>query len=143
MKTVLRIALFIGALIVTGKTLQAQCKVSELLIQNLVPSGPSAPGTCTATFDLSFTMEANNGNKFVFVHVFAETSYPDYFVCVNGLPSSPGAIHPPQSPDLVNAFINLGIDNNGPTPVLLTSYPPDATVILNSASSVTSTTLPD
>ncbi|HMK27589.1 MAG TPA: T9SS type A sorting domain-containing protein [Chitinophagaceae bacterium] len=143
MKTVLRIALFIGALIVTGKTLQAQCKVSELLIQNLVPSGPSAPGTCTATFDLSFTQEANNGNKYVFVHVFAETNYPDYFVCVNGLPSANGAIHPPEGPDLVNSFINIGIDNNGATPLLLTSYPPDGTVILNSATSVTSTTLPD
>src|SRR5438045_3533256 len=113
MKPILRILLFFAILTAMNvKTTQAQCHVSELLIQNLVP-GASAPGTCTATFDLSFTMEANNGNKYVFVHIFPETTYPDYFVCVNGSPSSPGAIHPPQSPDLVNAFINLGIDNNG------------------------------
>lgn len=144
MKTVLSKVLSLTVLaLALQQTTKAQCTVSELIIQNIQPQGTPVPGSCTATFDLSFTIEANNGNKYIFLHVFPEATYPDYFDCTNGEPGSSGAIHPPEASDLVNAFINIGINNNIPTPVLLTSYPPDAGVTLNSADSVSTTILPD
>jgi hypothetical protein len=88
-------------------------------------------------------MQTNNGNKFIFLHGWAQSAYPDYFHCVNGLPSGNGSIPAPTHTDLAATFLNLGIDNSGATPTLLTTYPPDAAVVFNSASSVTESILPD
>ncbi|MEO7924959.1 MAG: T9SS type A sorting domain-containing protein [Chitinophagaceae bacterium] len=143
MKTVLRSVLLLAALAFVGKKADAQCTVSDLIIQNIVPQGTQTAGSCTASFDLSFTMQNNNGNKFIFIHVWPATTYPDFFDCQNGEPGGNGAIHPPESGDLIGSFINIGINNNGALPVLLSSYPPDGAVVLNSAISVTSSTQPD
>jgi len=143
MKTPLRYLPLILILTLSFQRAVAQCSVSDILIQNIVAAGTQTPGSCTATFDLSFTMETNNGNKFIFLHGWAENQYPDFFQCVNGLPSSHGTIQAPTSTDLAATFLNLGIDNTGLTPVLLTSYPPDASVTFNTADSVTVSILPD
>lgn len=143
MKTPLRYLVLLAILGLTFQRTTAQCSVSGILIQNIVAAGTQTTGTCTATFDLSFTMENNNGNKFIFLHAWAESAYPDFFHCVNGSPSQNGTIQPPTASDLAGAFLNIGIDNSGATPVLLTSYPPDAGVTLNSVSSVSETVLPD
>src|SRR5438874_5001765 len=143
MKTPLRYLVFLAFLGLTFQRTIAQCSVSGILIQNIVATGAQTSGSCTATFDLSFTMDNNNGNKFIFVHAWAESAYPDFFHCVNGLPSQNGAIHPPKASDLISAFLNIGIDNSGATPVLLTTYPPDAGVTFNSVASVSVTVLPD
>ncbi|TMI93237.1 MAG: T9SS type A sorting domain-containing protein [Bacteroidetes bacterium] len=143
MKTPLR---YLVTLALLGLALQktiAQCSVSNILIQNIVQVGTQTSGSCTATFDLSFSMENNNGNKFIFLHGWAESAYPDFFNCVDGLPSHNETIQPPTATTLASAFLNIGIDNSGATPVLLTSYPPDPTVNLNSVGSVTVTVLPD
>jgi hypothetical protein len=143
MKTVLRTALVMVLGFAMSKTTSAQCSVSDLVIQNIVPIGIQTPGSCHATFDLSFTMQNNNGNKFIFLHVWAQSEYPDFFDCVDGNPGGNGAIHPPIGTDLTDAFINIGINNDGPVPVLLTAYPPDGSVTLNSATTVTSSVNPD
>lgn len=145
MKTPLRYLLFAVLAGFAFKKVGAQCAASDILIQNIVPATTQPSTTsCIATFDLSFTMENNNGNKFIFLHAWAEAAYPDFFDCVNGEPSQHGTIRPPTGGDLTGAFLNIGIDNSGTSPVLLTSYPPDpGGVTLNSATSVTVTVLPD
>lgn len=143
MKTALRSILFISLLALNMGKSNAQCSASDIFIQNIVSSGAPAPGTCSATFDLSFTMTNNNGNKYIFLHIWRQTLYPDFFTCVNGAPSGHGAIQPPLGPDLIDAFINIGINNNGPVPVILTTYNPDPSVTMNTVSSITSTVLSD
>src|SRR6266404_2654110 len=142
MKTPLRYLLAISFLGLAIQKTNAQCSVSDVLIQNIV-STQSTTNSCTATFDLSFTMETNNGNKFIFLHAWAESSYPDFFNCVNGLPSHNGTLQAPVASDLAGTFLNIGIDNSGATPVLLTTYPPDAGVTFNTVGSISSTVLPD
>ncbi|TMI79489.1 MAG: T9SS type A sorting domain-containing protein [Bacteroidetes bacterium] len=143
MKTPLRyLPLLLVSWLSFQKTL-AQCTVSNILIQNIVQAGTQTAGSCTATFDLSFTMETNNGNKFIFLHGWAADVYPDFFNCVDGLPSSHGTIQAPTKADLGATFLNIGIDNSGATPVLLTTYPPDATLTFNTAASVSVSVLPD
>jgi hypothetical protein len=121
----------------------AQCTASDILIQNIVPSGTQTAGTCTAKFDLSFTMESNNGNKFIFLHAWASSAYPDYFECENGEAGSNGAVQSPAAADLTGSFINVGIDNSDAVPALLSTYTPDPGATLNSVDSVTKTILPD
>jgi len=145
MKTPLRCLLFLILAGLSFNKLSAQCTVSDILIQNIIPaaSQPSPATSCVATFDLSFTMESNNGNKFIFLHAWADAIYPDFFDCVNGQPSQQGRIAPPTGVDLATSFINIGIDNSGGTPALLASYPPDPGLSFNSVNSVSVTTLPD
>src|SRR6266513_1307364 len=144
MKTPLRYLLVLSLSGFVFQKANAQCTASDILIENIVAASVQpSPTSCTATFDLSFTMQNNNGNKFIFLHAWAESAYPDFFNCVNGLPSHNGAIHPPTLADLTGTFLNIGIDNSGATPVLLTSYPPDAGVTFNSVGSVSVTVLPD
>jgi len=144
MKTPLRYLLFSLLAGFAFNGANAQCAASDILIQNIIPAATQpSPTSCVATFDLSFTMQNNNGNKFIFLHAWAESAYPDFFNCVNGEPSQHGTIRPPTSGDLTGAFLNIGIDNSGATPVLLTDYPPDPNVNFNSVSSISVSTLPN
>jgi hypothetical protein len=143
MKTSLRLLLFIGLLVLSFEKLNAQCTVSNIIIQNVSVAAVQTPGTCTVTFDASFNIEDNNGNKYIFIHAWLQSQYPDYFHCVNGQTTLNGAIQAPQATDLSNAFLNIGIDNNTATPVILTTYPPDPSVPLTTVASITKTVLPD
>ena len=137
---------YLPLLFVTSLAFQktfSQCAVSNILIQNVEHPGTQTTGSCTAIFDLSFTMETNNGNKFIFLHGWPESAYPDFFHCVNGLPSANGTIQAPTSTDLAGSILNIGIDNSGLTPVLLATYPADASVSFNTAASVSVSILPD
>lgn len=140
MKTVLRLFSLIVFLTFGMNRSNAQCTVSEMMIQNLTPIGVQTAGTCYASFDLSFTIDANNGNKYIFLHVWDTTLYPNHFECVD---HQSDINDPPHAVDLVDAFINIGINNSGASPVLMTTYPPDPTVIFNTADSVTSSLLPN
>jgi hypothetical protein len=146
MKTPLRYLLVLSLSGFVFQNVNAQCTASDILIQNIVTASTQpSPTSCAATFDLSFTMENNNGNKFIFLHAWKEgpTTYPNFFDCSNGNPG-PGTTRPvPIQSDLAGAFLNIGIDNSGATPVLLTSYPPDAGVTLNSVAGISRTILPD
>ena len=66
MKTALRCFTLLVLFNLSKQTANAQCSASDILIQNIVSMGVQIPGTCNAKFDLSFSMEANGGNKFIF-----------------------------------------------------------------------------
>ena len=144
MKTVLRTGLFMALFAAAISKAQAQCEASQILIQNIEQATVQPnPNQCVVEFDLSFQMQNNGGNKYIFLHGWREDLYPDFFDCVDGDPGSNGAIRPPEASDLTASFINLGIDNSGPVPVLLSTYTPDPGLTLNSADSIRSTVLPN
>ena len=143
MKTALRSLFFFAMLGISSGKLHAQCAVSDIFIQNVRLSGVQVPGSCTITFDITFNIEDNNGNKFIFIHEWIQSQYPNYFQCSNGQTTRNGAIHAPKAPDLVNAFINIGIDNSTDIPTILTSYPADNSVVLTTVTSIIKIVLPD
>jgi hypothetical protein len=114
--------------------LTGACDITDIVISNVRPVASSGT-TCTVTFDVSFTIDANNGNKYIYGASWLENQYPNYFNCTNGvLPN--GAVKAPVAANLSNAFLRLGLDNSGAQPVLLTSYLPDPSVILNPVGSI-------
>lgn len=143
MKTVLRSWLFLAFLTLSMTRLQAQCEVSNIYVQNVSLIGPQPPDSCIAEFDLSFTIENNNGNKYIFIHTWLLTDYPNYFNCVNGQPTGNGSIRAPKSADLVNSFLNIGINNDGDSVYLLNTYTPDPGVPMATADSIIREIQPD
>ena len=141
MKIVLRYLVLIVFLAHGIQKAGAQCTVSSAVIQNITTV--SGPSSCAVTFDATFNIENNNGNKFIFIHAWIETQYPNYFECVDGETTRNGAIHAPEASDLVNSFLNIGIDNNSDVPTILTTYPPDPSVPMTTVVSVSKTVLPD
>jgi hypothetical protein len=142
MKKVLRLLLFTALISFSAGEVIAQCTVSNIIIQNTRNVVPG-PGTCQVTFDVSFDIENNNGNKYIFIHAWTQSQYPNYFNCVNGSPSANGAIRSPRSADLVNSFANIGINNNLAVPEIITIYPPDNSVPMTTVGGITRTVLPD
>ncbi len=140
MRTILRSFLFISLILLSTNVTKAQCTVSNIVIQNVRVLG-STPGSCTAKFDITFNIDENNGNKFIFMHVWLQNNYPDYFRCVNGQSTHNGSIPAPHAADLGNSF-NIGLNNTGPTIAAMTTYPPDATVPMASVDSVQKVVLP-
>lgn len=142
MKTSLLSFFLVIALIFSSKSASAQCTVSDIFVQNITVVGGTAT-SCTVKFDVTFNIEDNHGNKFIFIHAWLQDDYPNYFKCENGKSTINGSIAAPQFADLVKSFINIGLDNTGATPVVLTSYPPDATVPLAVMDSASKVVLPD
>ncbi|HKB44667.1 MAG TPA: T9SS type A sorting domain-containing protein [Chitinophagaceae bacterium] len=142
MKTSLRSLLFTALLGMSALKISAQCVVSNIIIQNVRVAGVQAAGSCTVTFDASFNIENNNGNKFIFIHAWTEADYPDYFHCVDGT-SSKGAVKAPDATVLANAFLNIGIDNSDTIPTIITDYLPDPSVTLTTVASIQKEVLPD
>jgi len=140
MKTILGSFIFISLILFSTKSAEAQCTVSNIVIQN-VRVLSSTPGSCTAKFDITFNIEDNNGNKFIFMHIWLQNNYPDYFRCVNGQSTHNGSIPAPHASDLGNSF-NIGLNNAGTTIAAMTIYPPDATVPMASVDSVQKVVLP-
>ena len=126
MKTVLRSLFFISLMAFSVKKSNAQCTVSNIIVQNIVPIGSTAT-TCTVRFDATFNIADNSGNKFIFLHAWLESAYPNYFRCVNGQSTINGSIAAPGDADLVNSFINIGLNNIPTTPIVLTTYPNGST----------------
>jgi hypothetical protein len=129
MKTFLLSFVFAFTFIFASKNTLAQCTVSDIFVQNISVVGGTAT-SCTVKFDVTFNIEDNNGNKFIFIHAWLQDDYPNYFKCENGQSTLGGSIAAPKFADLAKSFINIGLDNTGETPVVLTSYPPDASVPL-------------
>lgn len=115
--------------------LKAQCAISNVIVR-VNSATPSGNNMCTVNFDYTFTMEHNNGNKFIYMHVWLAGSYPNFF----NVPPNPNLAKPPMAADLINSVINIGINNDinvtHPAPTLLQVYSPDPTVVLSTASSV-------
>ena len=135
-------SLMLIALLGFSTYIYSQCTVRNIIIQNVSVTN-STGSSCSVRFDVSFNIENNNGNKYIFIHSWIESQYPNYFNCVNGTPADHGTIHAPKFNDLQNAFLNIGLDNNDSIPVVLTTYPPDPSVPLNSVASVQKYILPD
>ena len=142
MKTFLRLSFLVTLLAFSTQQTNAQCAVSNIVIQN-VRVISSSPTTCTVKYDITFNIEDNNGNKLIFIHSWLQNDYPDYFQCVNGQSTRNGSIAAPQAADLMNEFENIGIDNTGAVPVVLTTYPPDASVAMAVVDSINKIVLPD
>lgn len=142
MKTVLRSLLFIALLAMSTQKSNAQCTVSNIIIQN-VAVVETTPTSCTVRFDVTFNIQDNGGNKFIFIHAWLQNDYPNYFRCVNGQTTQNGSIAAPEASDLGNSILNIGLNNVGATPIVLTSYPPDATVPLALMDEAIKDVLPD
>src|SRR5215216_6539786 len=114
--------------------LTGACDISDIVIFNVRPVASSGT-TCTVTFNVSFTLDANNGNKYIYGASWLDGQYPNYFNCTNGILPN-GAVKAPKAPDLANAFLRLGLDNTGAVPTVLTTYLPDPSVSLNTVGSI-------
>jgi hypothetical protein len=136
MKAFLRTLIFVALPFLISSRLHAQCEVSNIIIQNISVAASPAPGTCTVTFDASFTIENNNGNKYIFIHAWTEQDYPNYFQCVNGQTTLNGSIAAPEAADLGNEFMTIAINNDVVPPVLLSTYTPDPSVPITPVNSV-------
>ncbi len=142
MKTFLLSFLFIAFMAVSTQKSMAQCTVSNIVIQNAVVTS-STSTSCTAKFDVTFNIENNSGNKFIFIHAWLQADYPNYFQCVNGQSTINGSIDAPDAADLENEFLNIGLNNEGATPIVLSTYPPDGSVTLTTIDEASKEVLPD
>ena len=109
------------------------CDIYDILVQNVSVSGPQTAGTCTATFDVAFSMDVNNGLKHIFLQTYIASAmqngsaannphpYPNYFQCENGTTS---VKTPPTSEDAGNPLLNVAINVEGDVP-LFEEYIPD------------------
>jgi hypothetical protein len=94
---------------------QAQCTVSTPTMTN-VSRTADGNGTCTLKFDLSFSMENNNGNKTIVIHFWPGNSYPS--LCYMG-----GGCGQPTAAQLSGSFGSIVINNDAVTPSYFVTYP--------------------
>ena len=117
MKKILLLLLLLAMMPAFNKMI-AQCVVKNVIVRvnSSVPS-PTIPGACDINFDFIFTIEANGGNKYIYMHAWMANDYPNFFNC----PPPPSNAKPPKAADLLLSRINIGIDNNIPVPALIGS----------------------
>ncbi|MEJ8844762.1 T9SS type A sorting domain-containing protein [Lacibacter sp. H375] len=142
MKTFLLSFALAFTFVIGSKSTSAQCTVSDIFVQNISVVGGTAT-SCTVKFDVTFNIADNNGNKFIFIHAWLQEDYPNYFKCENGQSTLGGSVAAPKFSDLAKAFINIGLDNTGESPVVLTSYPPDGSVSLTTIDRASKVVLAD
>ncbi len=115
----------------TGKV-YAQCAVQNASF-NIKNTVPVTANSCQVTFDFTFQLQNNNGNKYVCIQAWLQSDYPDYWHCSNGAPT----INPKKCPKAADLkkngtgplpFLNIFYNNNVSPPVALTTYGPDASV---------------
>ena len=103
MKSVLRLLAFIALVAISNQKSNAQCTVSNIVLQNVKVIASSAT-SCTIKFDETFNIQDNNGNKLIFIHAWLESNYPNYFQCVNGHTTRNGSIRAPEAADLGTTY---------------------------------------
>lgn len=127
--------LLMAAVMLLSNNSLAQCSVNNVIVK-MNSSTPVSGTSCTVNFDFIFTLEHNNGNKFIYMHAWLVNDYPNYF----NYPPAPSNAKPPVAADLLLAKINIGINNDistaNPLPALLQIYNPDPTVVLTKAAGV-------
>jgi hypothetical protein len=99
------------ALVGLSGKLHAQCTVSNPTVSNITRIS-NGSGSCTLQFDLDFSMDNNNGNKTISIHLWPGASYPtlDY------------TGKAPTAAQLAASYGSIIINNNG-SPVYYASYP--------------------
>jgi hypothetical protein len=116
------------ALIGIQKSSSAQSCTFVSPTVDILSTQQQANGDCKIVFNLAFDIITNSGNKIIFVHLWKASNYPSYNYNQGGNPP------PTNATALSNTIVNVAIDNFGATPVLLTSYGPDNSVIIQSPS---------
>jgi hypothetical protein len=89
----------------------SQCSVTNPTISNLTRVSDGL-GNCSLKFDLDFTMQNNNGNKTIALHLWPGALYPN-------LPYSKAT----AAADLTSSYGTFVIDNNNGTPIFYSVYP--------------------
>ena len=117
MKKLLLLAIAYFTLSTNGK-LNAQCTVSNPVITN-VSRTSNGNGTCTLKFDLSFTMQNNNGNKTIVIHLWSGANYPSPGICYVG----GGGCGQPTAAQLAGSYGSIVLDNNVTPPTAYATYP--------------------
>jgi hypothetical protein len=131
MKSVPKFRLLILMTIVLSKNLSAQtgsCGFSNAGVK-INYTTLQANGNCLVNIDLSFDIIANNGQKFIYLHLWPSSVYPSGYVFAVSNPPDynlSGGNH-----ILQNAVATVCIDNSGATPVLISSYVVDPSAPVN------------
>jgi hypothetical protein len=118
--------------------LNAQC--TPYNFKTVINSIDVNGATATANLDVSFNIQANNGNKYIFIHLWTGANYSQ--VNINWGASSQKA---PTKAELNGAsdehptLYNLAIDNNSIPPAYRTTYA-DPTLTLNVPAGIPSVT---
>ena len=139
MKKILLFVL-VGSFMCASK-LKAQCTVYGVGFQ--ITNSQSVDAThCSITFNLSFKINNNNGNKIVVLQAWMDSDYPNYWNC-NSSNQQQGNKKAPTASDLKKngtgplPFINLAFNNDVNPPVAIASYGPDNTVPIITGYTVT------
>jgi hypothetical protein len=113
----------------------AQCSVKDVGV-NILTTQQVGSG-CQATFNLTFKLNNNGGNKIVVIQTWKAADYPNYWNCSNGGSAINKA---PKKADLEAGgalpFLNIAFDVSVNPATVLTSYGPDGTVTLQSGYTV-------
>jgi hypothetical protein len=119
MKHFLLVVIFIMTIGFAQKASAQACTLSDVNVHlnSVTPSG----GNCVVNITLTFSLQHNNGNKYIWMHLWKDVDYP-------GL----GYAKPPTATELALSLANIGINNNVTPAVLLTSYTPASTVPVQS-----------
>ncbi len=117
-------------LLIANVKLNAQCTITNTTVE--IVNTQISGADCLITFTLSFDLENNSGNKYIHLHLWETSQYPNpAFVYKTSFQ--------PNATDLANTIKNIVIDNNtGGQPVFLNVYAPAPTVPV-----VNTTTNPD
>lgn len=96
------------------------CGVRDVLLQNIERVDVnSSDGLCNVRFDVSFTMDANSGNKRIYIASYIESTtaatnphpYPNHFQCSNGITRENKP--PITAAQLGDPILFLAINNTG------------------------------
>jgi hypothetical protein len=128
-----KILLLLALIVSFGFLQQASgqaCAVSNVSVQlnSLSPSGSN----CVVDVNLTFSLQHNSGNKFIWVHLWKTADYPN-------LPYNA----PPTAAQLALSLANIGINNNvSPQTLQLTYVPATGVPVQSSANGLTLTVTP-
>jgi hypothetical protein len=127
---------FVMALLGLVSNVQAQltsaCDVQDILVQNVKLISSTAT-SCTVEFDVSATIDANNGNKYIYITSFLESKYPNYFKCGE---RNNGTVKAPRLADLKDAFLVVSLLNENGAVSEGEEYYPDPSVPLTQVDTV-------
>ncbi len=136
MKKILLSFLIMAVMGITAKVQAQNCSIANVVIT--VNSATVNGGNLDVDFNASFDLDANGGNKYLFIQSWKTAQWPNYWQCANGI----ATLNPkkgPKAADLVNSFLRLAINNDvtAPTQPSFTVYGFDGSVIMSTAGSVT------
>ena len=103
--------------ILLQETALAQCNIFNPAVKLNASTPNTTTGGCNINLDLYFDMQANSGGKYVYIHIWPKSLYPN-------LPYN----NPPNVTQLSNAVATLGFYHFGGSLYMLSSYTPYPTV---------------